>query len=49
MIILYCKILTCLLYTSTVYIAQKIAQLRGMNVRDVIDITRKNAEIMFKI
>lgn len=33
----------------TVYIAQKIAQLRGMNVRDVIDITRKNAEIMFKI
>ena len=33
----------------TVYVAQKIAQLRGMNVQEIIDITRKNAEVMFKI
>ncbi len=33
----------------TIYVAQKIAQLRGMDTQEIIDITRKNAEIMFKI
>lgn len=33
----------------TVYVAEKIAQLRGMDTQDIIDITRNNAENMFNI
>ncbi len=33
----------------TIYVAQKIAQLRDMSVQDIIDITRHNAKQMFNI
>lgn len=33
----------------TVYVAEKIAQLRGMDTQEIIDITRNNAENMFNI
>lgn len=33
----------------TVYVAEKIAQLRGMDAQEIVDITRNNAENMFNI
>lgn len=33
----------------TLYVAQKIAALRGMDTQEIINITRKNAELMFNL
>ncbi len=33
----------------TIYTAQKIAELRGMDTQEIIDITNKNAKLMFNI
>lgn len=33
----------------TLYVAQKIAELRSMDTQEIIDITKKNAEAMFEI